>query len=131
MKINTRLLAALVLSFTILGGTIAHSANAFEYWGRGGRWVHDRHDGRLGWWWIVGPSWYYYPRPYAVTAPQTVIIQQPIQAQPQQVVIEQGAPQAAAPSPVLYYCKSTETYYPDTMTCPGGWSTQIAGTPPR
>jgi hypothetical protein len=129
MKINTRLLALLVLAFTVLSGSVAHSANAFEYWGRGGRWVHDRHEGRLGWWWIVGPSWYYYPRPYAVTAPQTVIIQQPVQ-QPQQVVIEQAAPQVAN-SPVLYYCKSTETYYPDTMTCPGGWSTQIAGTPPK
>lgn len=128
MKINTRLLTILVLAFTVLGGTIAHSANAFEYWGHGGRWVHDRHDGRLGWWWIVGPSWYYYPRPYAITTPQTVIIQQP--AQPQQVVV-QAAPQVAAPSPVLYYCQSTGTYYPDTMTCPGGWSTQVAGTPPK
>jgi hypothetical protein len=131
MTIKARYLGISVLVLSILGGVTANSANAFEYWGHGGRWVHDRHNGRLGWWWIVGPSWYFYPRPYAVTTPQTVIIQQPVQQQPQQVVIEQGAPQAAVPSPVLYYCRSTETYYPDTMTCPGGWSTQTAGEPPK
>ena len=45
-------------------------------WG-GGHWLHDRHDGRLGWWWVVGPSWYFYPRPYAVVQPLvTVIVEQ-------------------------------------------------------
>jgi hypothetical protein len=29
----------------------------------GGRWHHEMHDGRDGWWWDVGGVWYYYPQP--------------------------------------------------------------------
>lgn len=28
----------------------------------GGRWRHEVHDGRSGWWWDVGGVWYYYPQ---------------------------------------------------------------------
>jgi hypothetical protein len=104
-------------------------------WNRG-HWQHDRHGGRLGWWWVVGPSWYYYQAPHSF-----VVIQQP--AQP--IMIQQAPPVAApvappvammpqpAPpvSPVLYYCKATGTHYPETMTCPGGWSMMTAETPPQ
>jgi hypothetical protein len=31
-------------------------------WG-GGRWRHEVHNGRDGWWWDVGGVWYYYPAP--------------------------------------------------------------------
>jgi hypothetical protein len=31
-------------------------------WERG-RWRHEVHDGRDGWWWDVGGVWYYYPQP--------------------------------------------------------------------
>ena len=27
----------------------------------GGRWRHEMHDGRMGWWWDVGGVWYWYP----------------------------------------------------------------------
>src|SRR6185437_8063628 len=27
----------------------------------GGRWRHEVHDGRDGWWWDVGGVWYWYP----------------------------------------------------------------------
>ncbi|MGY8683542.1 hypothetical protein Q2941_38065 [Bradyrhizobium sp. UFLA05-153] len=27
----------------------------------GGRWRHENHNGRYGWWWDVGGAWYYYP----------------------------------------------------------------------
>lgn len=30
---------------------------------RGGRWLHGRHAGREGWWWVIGGSWYFYPAP--------------------------------------------------------------------
>src|SRR5690348_7675736 len=33
-----------------------------ERW-RAGRWYHGRHDSRLGWWWVVGGVWYFYPQP--------------------------------------------------------------------
>jgi hypothetical protein len=29
----------------------------------GGRWHHEMHNGRNGWWWDVGGVWYYYPQP--------------------------------------------------------------------
>ena len=28
-----------------------------------GRWLHGDHLGRVGWWWIVGDGWYFYPSP--------------------------------------------------------------------
>ena len=139
------LVLALVLS--ALGAAVP-SAQAFEFrehprqhvelrgW-HGGRWAHGYHGGHLGWWWVVGPSWYYYPRPYVVAGPPpTVIVQQP--APPPVTVIEQPAPPVAPPplvaqapaTPTLYWCKATGTYYPETMTCPGGWMTQVGGAPP-
>jgi hypothetical protein len=32
----------------------------FDRW-RGRHWVHERHEGRFGWWWVVGGMWYFYP----------------------------------------------------------------------
>lgn len=101
-----------------------------------GRWTHDRHGGRLGWWWVVGPSWHYYDRPYY--EPRTVVIEQSAPA-PQVVMVPTAQPPApvmmmAPPvpvqNPVMYYCRNTGTYYPETMTCPGGWSAVTAQTPP-
>src|SRR4051812_27103015 len=123
---------------------LAPSAQAFEghhigriheeHW-RGGRWVHDRHGGRLGWWWVAGPSWFFYPRPIFEVAPRTVVIEQPapVTVLPPPVVMPATppAPQVTVADPVLYYCKSTGTYYPETMPCPGGWSPHTAGTPPQ
>jgi hypothetical protein len=110
---------------------------------RGGRWVHDFHDGRLGWWWFAGGMWYFYnapvypyPDPYV---PSAVIVQQP----PAQVYIEQGqpaapaAPQAAPPAPAAapqaapqywYYCKNPQGYYPYVNQCPVPWQ-QVPATP--
>src|SRR5215510_15307968 len=28
----------------------------------GGRWRHEMHNGRYGWWWDVGGVWYFYPQ---------------------------------------------------------------------
>jgi hypothetical protein len=64
---------------------------------RGGRWFHGWHGNRLGWWWIVGGAWYWYPapvypypNPYA--PPVVVQVPAPPPAQPQ-----------ALPS-TWYYC---------------------------
>ena len=40
------------------GGHVYHGRLA---WG-GGRWRHEMHNGRLGWWWDVGGVWYFYPQ---------------------------------------------------------------------
>ena len=37
----------------------------------GGRWRHEVHNGRDGWWWDVGGIWYYYPQ--AMEGPPTYV----------------------------------------------------------
>jgi hypothetical protein len=39
------------------GGHVYHGHLAWER----GRWHHEMHNGRLGWWWDVGGVWYFYP----------------------------------------------------------------------
>src|ERR1700722_8412798 len=41
------------------GGHPYHGHQAWE----GGRWRHEIHNGRDGWWWDVGGAWYFYPQP--------------------------------------------------------------------
>ena len=41
---------------------VRHYPGHIEYW-HGGHWVHGFHHGRDGWWWVVGPTWYFYPAP--------------------------------------------------------------------
>ena len=47
------------------GAIVAHDFGGHAYRGRlaweGGRWRHEVHNGRNGWWWDVGGVWYYYP----------------------------------------------------------------------
>ncbi len=49
------------------GALPARNFGGHRYRGRvaweGGRWHHEVHDGRDGWWWDVGGVWYYYPQP--------------------------------------------------------------------
>ena len=40
------------------GGHAYHGRLAWE----GGRWRHEIHNGRDGWWWDVGGAWYFYPQ---------------------------------------------------------------------
>ena len=74
----------------------------FDHW-QHGRWFEGRHGGRAGWWWIVGPTWYYYPAPvYPYPDPYV--------------------PPAVAPTPgVWYYCRPARNYYPYVATCPVPW----------
>jgi hypothetical protein len=87
---------------------------------RGGRWIHDMHDDRWGWWWVAGGMWYFYPQPvYPYPDPYTppVVVVQPNVA---------PAPQAAGR--VWYYCQAYNGYYPYVANCPSGWSA-VAPTP--
>ena len=53
------------------GRYVAHGPAPARDWGgqayrghlawEGGRWRHENHNGRFGWWWDVGGVWYYYP----------------------------------------------------------------------
>lgn len=90
-----------------------------------GYWHHGAHDGRLGWWWVVGGVWYFYDAPVypypgvpvEVTPPPTVVTVTP-------------APPVAAPEPQMwYYCKPLKQYYPYINNCPEEW-TRVPVTPP-
>jgi len=92
----------------------------------GGRWIHDYHDGRLGWWWVVDGGWYFYPQPVY-----------PYPGYVSEVVVEQtpppyaypSAPIAAPPAPVWYYCDNPQGYYPYVPNCNGPWR-PVPATPP-
>ena len=90
---------------------------------RGGIWHHGRHEGRLGWWWVVGGLWYFYPEPiYPYPDPYVP-----------PVVVVNPAPQSDMPSvppPAQnwYYCAASKSYYPYVSSCPAGWKT-VPATP--
>lgn len=100
------------------GGDIRHfERHDMPVW-RGGYWRHGRHDGHLGWWWIVGGVWYLYPQPvYPYPDPYV----------PPVVV----APSPAAPpaQQLWYYCDEAQGYYPYVPSCPGGWRA-VPAVPP-
>lgn len=109
------------------GGDIRHfHEHDYDRW-RGGRWVHDRHDGRLGWWWIVAGMWYFYPAP---------VYPYPNPYEPPVVLVEQAPPApppvAAPPAPpqYWYYCQNPAGYYPYVAKCRGPWQA-VPATPPR
>jgi len=95
-------------------GDISHfHEHDFDYW-HGGRWIHGPHDGRMGWWWIVGDGWYFYNAPvYPYPDPYT----------PPTVVVE-GAPAGAT---VYWYCPSVGAYYPYVAECPTPWVRKSGG----
>jgi hypothetical protein len=106
-----------------------------HHWAEG-HWYHGDHDGRLGWWWVVGALdaalWYSYaapvypyPDPYT---PTTTVVVEPAAT----MVTTPPPPPAAAPAAtsVWYFCKSSNTYYPYVASCPEGWK-QVPATPPR
>jgi hypothetical protein len=88
---------------------------------RQGHWVHGHHDGRFGWWWVVGGIWYFYPAPIYPYPdpylPPEVIVVQPQSAPPPQ------------PQQYWYYCDSAHAYYPYVTSCPSGWRPVPAAPP--
>jgi len=95
----------------------------------GGKWHYRRHNGQLGWWWVVGGlSFLYtqpiYPYPDIYLAPTVETQTAPAYSPPASVV----APAAASQS--WYYCESSDNYYPYASTCPDGWQTVPANPPP-
>lgn len=98
----------------------------YDRW-HGGNWFHGMHEGRDGWWWIVGGYWYYYPAPiYPYPDPYT----------PPTVVVETAPPAAiAAPPNYTYYCANPAGYYPYVTQCYGAWqrveSAPVPAQPPQ
>jgi len=86
----------------------------------GGYWHHGWYGPRFGWWWVVGPTWYYYPAPvYPYPNPYVPpVIMQTTPTQP-----------GPAPTQYWYYCAASKAYYPYVAECPGGWQ-PVPATPP-
>ena len=68
---------------------------------QGGGWRHESHGGRFGWWWVVGPDWYFfdypvYPYPDLYTP-------------------------FGAPIGWWYWCDPYQEYYPFVTYCPVPW----------
>jgi len=85
----------------------------FGRW-RAGGWYHGVHGGRFGWWWVVGPDFYFYPAPvYPYPDPYTppVVAAVPAPAP--------TAPPAAANT--WYYCANPQGYYPYVPECSVQW----------
>jgi hypothetical protein len=68
---------------------------------QGGHWWHGEFGARRGWWWIVGPDWYWYADPvYPFPDPYL--------------------PPGAATG-FWYWCDYYKQYYPYVGACPSGW----------
>jgi hypothetical protein len=114
----------------------------------GGRWHHDWHDGRYGWWWDLGDVWYFYPEPiypyptYVTSEayiepvpppPAIMVAPPPPPPPPAPVIVQAPAPPpppapAGAPAPQFwYYCDAAQAYYPYVSNCPGPWRQVAAG----
>lgn len=95
-------------------------------WGvwRGGRWAHQHHDGRLGWWWVVGGAWYFYPSP-AYPYPNPWEPPPPVSLVP-----PAGVALSPPPTQHWYFCEASQGYYPYVATCPGGWKPVAAEPAP-
>ena len=81
---------------------------------RGGAWRHEWHDGRLGWWWVLGSSWYFYPEPIYPYPPY----EQSVYAAPYAPLPDAGG----WPSPQFwYFCDDPTGYYPYVASCSVPW----------
>ncbi len=97
------------------------SRSDLGHW-RGGRWIHDWHDGRYGWWWFVDGGWYFYPAPiypYPTYVPPAIVVQQP-----------PPTPQGLPPAQSWYFCDNPKGYYPYVASCNGAWREVPAAPPP-
>ena len=91
----------------------------FAVW-RGGAWHHEWHNGRYGWWWAIGPEWYFYPEPiYPFPDPYL----------PPGVMAQPVPPSGQPPAQYWYYCDNPPGYYPYVATCMTAWR-PVPATPP-
>jgi hypothetical protein len=107
------------------GGPHWHGGGAYRggHPGPGGYWNHGWHGGRLGWWWVLGGLWTFYPAPiYPYPSPPMVVVPPPA---PAPVVVQQNIPASGQP---WYFCEAPRGYYPYVPNCPSGWRT-VASAP--
>lgn len=93
-----------------MGHDYAHLSPADRILWQGGGWRHEMHDGYLGWWWVVGDSWFYYPSP---------IYPYPAYIGPQYYYDYYSY--YPAPPYYWYHCEDPLGYYPSVQDCRGPW----------
>jgi len=86
---------------------------------RAGHWYHGKHRGRLGWWWIAGGLWYFYP---------AAIYPYPDPYLPPGVVVAPGPMPGGAPL-YWYHCPNPPGYYPSVAACRAPWQ-RVPARPP-
>ena len=86
------------------GGHAYHGRLA---WG-GGRWRHEMHNGRMGWWWDVGGAWYFYPQP--MEGPPTYVSD--VEVMDDVAGPDDGGPDGPGPGPGPGYPPPVAAYAP-------------------
>ena len=86
---------------------------------RGGRWWHGRRHGRVGWWWLTGGIWYWYPARVGVYP-----------AEISTTAVYDYAPEGRSDDS-WYYCEDPKGYYPYIRECPTGWQRVSPVPPPK
>ena len=89
-------------------GDIRHFESRDLHQWRSGSWRHGSHGGRIGWWWVIGGLWYFYPEPVYPYPdpyrPPVVVFEQA----PAPVIVQIPAP---TPAPVSYTHLTLPTIY--------------------
>ena len=93
-----------------------HSGVSVNVGWSSGYWYRGWHGGRGGWWWVVGPGWYYYPEPVYPYPERVIVEREPVMTGP-------------PPAQSWYYCRESDAYFPYVSSCAAGWE-QVPATPP-
>jgi hypothetical protein len=91
--------------FTFAHRDFAHFLPAERANWIGGRWAHSWHNGRYGWWWFAGGTWYFYAAP--------------VYPYPTYVSDYYAADDGGGP--MWYYCGNPQGYYPYVPRCSLPW----------
>jgi hypothetical protein len=122
MNAKRSLFLALLVALAAFGADAAapgsrppNDRSIIDGWTRG-HWDHGTHDGRFGWWWGVGPNWFYYAQP-AYPYPAYPYDPDPIRQ-------DYSPPQAAGiqDEEFWYYCNDPKGFYPYVDECRHDWS---------
>jgi hypothetical protein len=97
--------------------------NSYGYGWSQGSWYHGVYLSHEGWWWVVGPIWYYYsvpvyPYPSTPAAYYVLTTPPPLSGPPPGA----DAPKATGgPQAFTYFCEKTQAFFPLVSSCDAKW----------